>query len=126
MDPRLTLEVVEAMTADSRRAAEKPRSPRSRGWTPARIPEAARSSTVTIVFEQATPWDIAVRAVDLRDRLSQLYTERTLALGAGLGAVPSYMTDLEGEISQTRELYVGAAVTEIATLRSELFGAYQG
>ena len=126
MDPRLTLEAVEAMTADSRRAAEKRRSPRSRGRTAARIPEAARSSTVTIVFEQATPWDIAVRAVDLRDRLSQLYTERTLALGAGLGAVPSYMTDLEGEISQTRELYVGAAVTEIATLRSELFGAHQG
>ena len=81
---------------------------------------------MTVVFVQATPWDIAVRAVDLRDRLSQLYTERTLAVGAGLGAVPSYMSDLEGEISQTRELYVGAAVTEIATLRSELFGAPQG
>lgn len=29
-------------------------------------------------------------------------------------------------VSRTRELYVGAAVTEIATLRSELLGAYQG
>lgn len=81
---------------------------------------------MTVVFEQATPWEIAARAVDLRDRLTELYTERTLALGAGLGAVPSYMTDLEEEIFQTRELYVGAAVTEIATLRGELFGAYQG
>lgn len=81
---------------------------------------------MTVVFEQATPRDIAVRAVDLRDRLSQLYAERALAHGAGLGAVPSYMTDLEREISQTRELYVGAADTEIATLRGELCGAYQG
>ena len=61
---------------------------------------------------------------DLRDRVSQLYTERKLALGAGLGAVPPYMTDLEGGNLRTRELYVGAAVTEIAMLRSELFGVY--
>jgi hypothetical protein len=78
------------------------------------------------MFEQATPWDVPVRAVDIRDRLGELYTERTLALGAGLGVVHSYMTDLNEEILQTRERYVGAAVTEIATLRGELFGAHQG
>lgn len=78
------------------------------------------------VFEQATPWDISARAVDLRDRLSELYAERTLALGAGLGDVDSYMADLQEEIVQTRKLFVGAAVTEIATLHGELFGAHQG
>ena len=36
------------------------------------------------------------------------------------------MADLEEEIEVTRQLYVIAAVTEIAELRAELFGAQQG
>jgi hypothetical protein len=40
--------------------------------------------------------------------------------------VDSYMADLQEEIVQTRKLFVGAAVTEIATLHGELFGAHQG
>jgi hypothetical protein len=36
------------------------------------------------------------------------------------------MDDLEEELELSRELYVTAAVTEIATLRAELFGAQTG
>lgn len=81
---------------------------------------------MTSVFEQTTPWDISARAIDIRDRLDELRAERALALLAGLGAVDSYMADLEEETAQTRECYLCAAVTEIATLRGELFGAQRG
>jgi hypothetical protein len=36
------------------------------------------------------------------------------------------MADLDEEIEATRQLCVTSAVTEIATLRAELFGAEQG
>jgi hypothetical protein len=36
------------------------------------------------------------------------------------------MADLDEEIEEFRQVYVGAAVTEIATLRSELFGPQVG
>jgi hypothetical protein len=36
------------------------------------------------------------------------------------------MTDLDDEIALTRQAYVEAAVTEIATLRAELFGRQCG
>jgi hypothetical protein len=36
------------------------------------------------------------------------------------------MADLDAEIAFCRELYVTAAVTEIATLRAELSGAQNG
>jgi hypothetical protein len=36
------------------------------------------------------------------------------------------MADLAGEIAVTHTAYVGAAVTEIATLRGELFGPQLG
>ena len=36
------------------------------------------------------------------------------------------MTDLENEISETRAAFVGAAVTEIAIARGELYGRRLG
>jgi hypothetical protein len=36
------------------------------------------------------------------------------------------MTDLEQEIATWQSVYVGAAVTEIASLRAELFGPQVG
>ena len=38
----------------------------------------------------------------------------------------AYMADLDGEIEATASAYVGAAVTEIATLRAELSGPQIG
>jgi hypothetical protein len=69
---------------------------------------------------------VALTAVEVRGRLAQLQAERVLALGAGLAEIDAYMADLDEEIEATRELFVGSAVTEIATLRAELFGAQRG
>jgi hypothetical protein len=68
----------------------------------------------------------ALSALDLRDQLVQLEAERALALDAGLGDVRAYMADLDEERAYRRRLYVAAAVTEMATLRGELFGALEG
>jgi len=69
---------------------------------------------------------IHLHAVDLRGRLLQLHAERAETAGTQLADIPSYMADLEEEIEVTRQLFVISAVTEIAELRAELFGAQQG
>jgi hypothetical protein len=69
---------------------------------------------------------IQIKAVDVRSRLIQLDAERAMTVATGLAEIPSYMADLEEEIQVTRQLYVISAVTEIAELRAELFGAQQG
>jgi len=58
--------------------------------------------------------------------LQDLHLERALADVEGLASDPLYMADLEEEITATRHAYVGAAVTEIATLRAELSGPQVG
>ena len=68
----------------------------------------------------------ATSALDLRNRLSDLFLERALAEVEGLARVEDYMADLESEIASTHTAWVGMAVTEIATLRAELFGPQQG
>jgi hypothetical protein len=65
-------------------------------------------------------------APEARSHLTQLEAERALAHTTGLGAVPAYMADLEDEIEAWRSVYVAAAVTEIASLRGELFGRQAG
>lgn len=65
-------------------------------------------------------------ALEARRHLTQLETERALAHTTALGAVEAYMADLEDEIEVCRQVYVGAAVTEIASLRGELFGPQVG
>ena len=56
-------------------------------------------------------------------RLKELRAERLLASSEGLAADAAYMADLDDEVSHA---YVGAAVTEIATLGAELFGRQVG
>jgi hypothetical protein len=68
----------------------------------------------------------AVSAFEARSHLTQLAAERALALREGLGQVGAYMADLHAEIEHRRRLYVAAAVTEMATLRGELFGPQMG
>ena len=65
-------------------------------------------------------------AVDIQEQLGRLQAERALASLAGLSADGAYMADLAGEIAVTRHAYIGAAVTEIATLRAELSGPQVG
>ena len=65
-------------------------------------------------------------AADVREHLQLLLVERALADLEGLAGNAQYMDDLEDEIAATQSAYVGAAVTEIASLRGELSGRLQG
>lgn len=69
-----------------------------------------------------SPW----MAADLRHHLTQLHAERALASLEGLGANTTYVSDLDDDLAAAHHAYVGAAVTEIATLRAELSGAQTG
>lgn len=64
--------------------------------------------------------------MEARSHLVQLESERSLAIGTGVAEIEAYITDLDEEIEVWRRLYVAAGVTEIATLRAELFGAQVG
>jgi hypothetical protein len=63
---------------------------------------------------------------DIHQRLDELESERMLATLIGLSTDQAYMADLRTEIDATRDAYVGAAVTEIASLRAELSGPLYG
>jgi hypothetical protein len=65
-------------------------------------------------------------ATDVKQHLDLLHEERQLAVAIGLSNDGAYMADLDDEIAACRAAYVGAAVTEIATIRGELSGALLG
>jgi hypothetical protein len=65
-------------------------------------------------------------AIDIHTHLLELQAERALATIEGLAVNSVYMSDLDGEIEAVALAYVGAAVTEIATLRAELSGPQVG
>jgi hypothetical protein len=69
---------------------------------------------------------IRMLAIEMHIRLKELQAERLLASSGGLAADNAYMADLDDEIAEVSDAYVGAAVTEIATLRAELFGPQVG
>jgi hypothetical protein len=63
---------------------------------------------------------------EIRSRLDELEAERAVAVEAGVAGIPAYLDDLEREIGHLRSAFVGAAVTEIATLRGQLSGPQRG
>jgi len=65
-------------------------------------------------------------ARDLRLQLSRLLAERVDATEAGLGDNAIYMRDLDEDLLAAREAYIGLAVTEIASLRGQLWGPQFG
>jgi hypothetical protein len=65
-------------------------------------------------------------AAEVRRYLLRLQGERALALDTGVAQAALYMSDIDKEIELCRELYVAAAVTEIATLRAEISGPQTG
>jgi hypothetical protein len=65
-------------------------------------------------------------SVNARQLLERLLAERSTALATGLQDNVIYMDDLQADLEAAREAYVGLAVTEIATLRGELFGRQLG
>ena len=65
-------------------------------------------------------------ATDALNNLHKLQAEKLDAVEAGLGDNRLYMVDLENDIDAARAIYVGLAVTEIATLRGQLSGPQTG
>jgi hypothetical protein len=65
-------------------------------------------------------------AAHARQVLDDLRAERATALDTGLAHNVIYMDDLETDLEAARAAYVGLAVSEIATLRGELFGPQVG
>jgi hypothetical protein len=65
-------------------------------------------------------------AIEMQRHLQDLQAERARASIDGLEDNVAYTTDLDEEIAAAQHAYVGAAVTEIATLRGELCGRQKG
>jgi hypothetical protein len=70
--------------------------------------------------------DRRMSPTEIRIRLLQLAAERLDAKDVGLAGDPAYMADLDSEVAAYRAAYVGAVVTEIASLRGELYGRPMG
>ena len=68
----------------------------------------------------------SISATAVREQLVLLQRERATAALAGFAANDLYLTDLLDEIEETRDAYIGAAVTEIASLRAVLDGPLLG
>jgi hypothetical protein len=64
--------------------------------------------------------------LQLKDELRELLVERAAASLQGLDRNSTYAADLESDLVAAREAYVGAAVSEIASLRAELTGPQWG
>lgn len=67
-----------------------------------------------------------VSAAKARYRLNVLLEERSTALRTPLAANRIYMDSLEADIAASQAAFVGAAVTELAVLRAEVFGRQYG
>jgi len=65
-------------------------------------------------------------AVDVKNRLELLHTERALAMSTPLRHDRAYMADLDEEIVVTRHAWISSAVLEIARFREALGGAQPG
>ena len=65
-------------------------------------------------------------ATEMHNHLQDLQAECALASIEGLASDSAYMADLDEEIAVRRSAYVGAAVTEIASLRRQLSGPQFG
>jgi hypothetical protein len=63
---------------------------------------------------------------EIRARLMELAQERLQAQRTGLDSNGLYMADLEQEIRGHRAALTGAAVTELAVLRGQLYGRNHG
>jgi len=64
-------------------------------------------------------------ASEMRTHLVSLHAERALALTATTSPAEA-LAEIDQEIEVVRAAFVGTAVTEIATLRAELFGPQLG
>lgn len=70
--------------------------------------------------------ELELTAAEVRGHLLKLQAERALAVETGVAEASLYAADIDEEIELSREIYVAAAVTEIATLRAEISGPQTG
>jgi hypothetical protein len=70
--------------------------------------------------------DCIVSTSELHTHLRELQAERALAEITGVAGIGAYMADLERDIARSHAAFVGAAVTEIATFRGQLYGRLWG
>jgi hypothetical protein len=70
--------------------------------------------------------ETTLSAAEIRAHLDRLFEEWRHAESAGLGVLGPYMADLAAEIAVCRVAFVAAAVSEIATLRGQLYGIQVG
>jgi hypothetical protein len=63
---------------------------------------------------------------ELRDHLLTLRAECAAAALEGIDSNDLYVEELRGEIEATRHALIGAAVTDIASLRAQLSGPLAG
>ena len=87
------------------------------------MPSGVRRPSITVMSHNTLP---NVSALEVLRYLEGLEEERALASMTPLADDPRYTADLEEEITATTHAYVGVAVTEMATLRGELFGRLEG
>ena len=69
---------------------------------------------------------MSVTAAEAREYAGRLQAERALAQQTGVADIAAYLEDLDDELEFWRHHFTMAAVTEIASLHAELFGASQG
>jgi hypothetical protein len=69
---------------------------------------------------------VTVSAVSARAHVVELEAERALAEATGVAMIGRYIEDLDWELDAWRQVYVTAAVTEIASLRAQLDGHLLG
>jgi hypothetical protein len=65
-------------------------------------------------------------AVDVKNRLELLHTERALAMATPLRHDRAYMADLDEEILATCHAWISSAVLEIARFGEQLSGPQVG
>jgi hypothetical protein len=70
--------------------------------------------------------ELDMTAPEVRSHLIKLQAERALAVDTGVAESALYLADIDEELEVCRELYTWSAVTEIATLRAEMFGPQTG
>ena len=85
-----------------------------------------REAVKSMIMSMSHPALPTTSALDVKSRLEGLYEERALAFMCDLAGEQSYMDDLDADIAATHAAFVGAAVTEIASLRAQLAGPQLG
>jgi hypothetical protein len=87
------------------------------------MPRRGAESSIPAMSQHTVP---NVTAVEVLRYLDGLHEARAIAALTPLADDPRYTSDLDEEITATQHALIGVAVTEIATLRGELFGRHEG